>query len=372
MSHASARHPRLRSLAGLGLAVVLLAGCRSSTPPATSQTAGEDVVPVGAEPVQLGSLRATVHVSGSVVPADGAEFLVVAPEPARVIEVTRNQGEPVNAGDLLVRFELPGVTQELARQQADLAQLQARVENARVNRQRVADFVERGLVARNDLNQAERELTDAQDAVAAAAAAVKRSEETAARASVRAPFSGIVATRLHNPGDLVQASATDPVLRVVDPTRLEVLAAVPGADASRVVQGATARVAGLVVDGQAIPLVVAGRPSAATDSQGRLPIRMTFMAPHALAVDSMVEIDIDAEERSDVVFVPQTALVGSGQDAAVFVAADDVAERRAVTLGVTTERGVEILSGLQAGELVITRGQDVVRHGTRISAAVTR
>jgi len=350
---------------------LLLAGCRPSAPADTLTGTEEDVVPVGAEPAQLGSLRATIHVSGSVVPADGAEYLVVAPETARVIEVTHNPGDAVAAGDVLVRFELPGVAQELARLQADMAQLQAQVENARVNRQRVADFVERGLVARNDLARAERELVDAQDAANAAATAVTRSETTAARAIVRAPFTGIVATRLHNPGDVVQPSSTDPVLRVVDPTRLEVLAAVPGADASRVVQGATARIAGSV-DGQVAPLVVSGRPSVVADSQGRLPVRLSFTGATTVKVDTAVEIDIDAEERSNVVFVSPTAIVGSGQDAAVFVAANDVAERRTVTTGVTTDRGVEIVSGLQAGELVITRGQDVVRHGTRISAAVAR
>ena len=41
------------------------------------------------------------------------------------------------------------------------------------------------------------------------------------RATVRATFDGVVAKRMHNPGDLVEATSGDPVLRIIDPRRLE-------------------------------------------------------------------------------------------------------------------------------------------------------
>ncbi len=351
----------------------LTVACRQQpSRPAVETTEDNAITPVGVQPAQIGSLRAVIHASGSIVPADGAEFLAIAPEPARIVDVTRNQGEPVSAGDVIVRFELPSATQELARQQAELARVEAQLENVRATRNRVADFVERGLVARNELNQADREVIDAQTSVTAATAAVKRAQDLVTRATVRAPFSGIVANRFHNPGDLAQATTTDPVVRIIDPNRLEVLAIVPGADASRVLPGASARVAG-VVDGQPVKLTVTARPSGIPDAEGKLRARLTFAAaPKTLMVDSPVEIDIDAEERTNVVFVDPTALVATGQNAAVFVAVDDVAQRRAVMTGVTTELGVEITSGLNVGELVITRGQTNLKDGDRISAAVTR
>lgn len=363
---------RRRSAMPWAMTLGLLAFTACSQPAPRSAPLDEDanrVIPVGARAAQVGSLRATIHVSGSVVPADGAEFLAIAPEPARIIEITRNEGDPVSAGDVLVRFELATSTQELARQQADMARLQAQLENVRATRQRTLDFVERGLVPRNDLGQADRDLAEAETAVAAAERTLERAEDSAARAILRAPFAGVVASRLQNPGDLALASPSTPVLRVVDPTRLEVLALVPGADASRVLPGASARVAGFV-DGQAIPLTVASQPSGMPDSEGRLRVRLTFAAPAALTVDSPVEVDIDGEERQNVVFVPPSALVATGADAAVFVAVGDLAERRAVTTGVTTTTGVEIVSGLEAGELVITRGQGAVTDGARISAAI--
>ena len=57
---------------------------------------------------------------------------------------------------------------------------------------------------------------------------------------MRATFDGIIVKRLHNPGDIAEAVASDPVL-AIDPHRLEVVASVPLADATRVTEGATAR-----------------------------------------------------------------------------------------------------------------------------------
>src|SRR6185436_3911152 len=79
--------------------------------------------------------------------------------------------------------------------------------------------------------------------LAGAQAQAGAAERVAARSVVRATFDGIVAKRSHNPGDLVEATASDAVLRVIDPRHLEATAAVPITDAPRVRVGARARLA---------------------------------------------------------------------------------------------------------------------------------
>ena len=65
--------------------------------------------------------------------------------------------------------------------------------------------------------------------------------QLASRQTVAATFDGVIAKRFHNPGDLVEATASDPVLRVIDPARLQVDASVAISDLSRIVMGATGR-----------------------------------------------------------------------------------------------------------------------------------
>jgi RND family efflux transporter MFP subunit len=378
--------PRLRTALGGFCVALALTGCRRDAPQVAERQ--ETVVPVGAVAAQRAAIRAVLHVSGIVVPAQGGEFLVLAPEPTRLVDVMKAAGDTVKSGDVLARFDLPSAAQNVSRLTAELAAAEAQLENTRVNRDRVRGFVERGLVARRDLETAERDLVDAQDAVTRARTALGAAQAGAGRAVVRAPFDGIVVTRMHNPGDMV-VSTTDPILRIVDPRRLEVIASIPRQDQSRVVTGATARVAaagtelvrltvaGRAADVSGLPAGANGRAGAGTGTGApaeadTVPFRLVFATTSTLAVDTPVQLDIDAEERTDTVLVPTEALVRDGNDVAVFVAADSRAERRGVKTGIEDAARTEIVDGVRAGELVITRGHVGLADGAAITVATDR
>jgi RND family efflux transporter MFP subunit len=265
---------------------------------------------------------------------------------------------------------MPSATQEVARQQAEVQRAQALLESARVAQTRAGDLVGRGMISRTDMDVANRELADAEGAVARAEAARRVAETAAGRAIIRAPFSGVIVKRLHQPGDVVQGLVTDPVLRLVDPKRIEITALIPAADVSRVQHGASARLAS-GVEGRMVPLTVAAPPNPADLSgNGYVRARLTFVDATTLPVDTPVEVDIDAEERRNVVFISPDALVRTGTETAVFVAVGDRAQRRVVTTGVADDQGIEITSGLRSGELVITRGQGSLADGAQINVAI--
>jgi cobalt-zinc-cadmium efflux system membrane fusion protein len=357
------------AMAAILCSAVIAAACRREPPPAVERQ--ETLVAVGAVPAEKAFIRSVVHASGVITPAEGAEFLVVAPEPARIAEVNKADGDPVRSGDLLARFDLPSASQEVARLAADLAAAEALLENARVNQNRVADFVERGLVPRRDRDIADRERADAQAAVERVRTQHERAVAAAGRAIVRAPFDGVVAGRRHNPGDMVLSTSTDPVLRVVDPRRLDVVAFVGEADVSRVVPGATARIT-VPISPMPIGLKVARRLAERAGPDNNLPFLLAFDTDVQLAVDSRVEIDIDAEERASAVLVPAEALIRDGGETVVMVVADSRAARRVVTTGIQDAQRVEITSGVRAGELVITRGHIGLSDGAGINVAVER
>jgi RND family efflux transporter MFP subunit len=358
----------MKVIAGVAVALAItLAGCDKTQSPNPADE-GPLAVAVAARTAETGSLRAVIRASGVVVPAEGAEFLLIAPEPARILEVTRAENDPVSSGDVLVRLELPFASQDVVRQRAELARVQAQLEGERLAQARTRDLVDRGLVARRELETADRSLAEAQDAVTRAAAAAAVADTAAARAVIRAPFSGIVARRLHNPGDMVQAAATDPILRLVDPARVEIIATVTAAEAPRVLPGASARLVN-AVDGATVALSVASRGAAAGNG-GSVPVRLVAASPLTVPVDTAVAIEIDAEERAGVVFVAPEVIVRDGNESVVMVAVGDRAERRIVQTGVAIERRVEVVSGLRAGELVITQGHIGLPDGALINVVV--
>src|SRR5262245_10514625 len=199
--------PRLTAASTLALlAAVSIACTQRRVQEDAAET--ENIVPVGGEVVRAGSIRAVIHATGVVTPASGAEFLAIAPEPARIAEITREVGQPVTSGDTIVRFDIPSASESVARQRAEVARLQALVENARIAQGRAREVFDRGIISRREMEDADRELANAQAEVGRADVARVAAESALARSVIRAPFNGIVVARLHNPGDLVQSTAT--------------------------------------------------------------------------------------------------------------------------------------------------------------------
>ena len=100
-----------------------------------------------------------------------------------------------------------------------------------------------------------------------------------------------------------------------------------------------------------------------------VPVRLAFVAPAAFPSGMAVEVDIDAEQHSNVVLVPAAAIVREGEETAVFVAVDGKARRRPVKIGVATAEHVEIVSGVRAGEPVIVDGQAGLPDDAAITAS---
>ena len=345
---------------------VLLSFLWSCGKNAADEIESETVVSVTTATASLGNIRGVVHATGVVNPAPGAELVVVAPQAARIAEVPKAAGDPVRRGDVLVRFEIPASTADVQRGQAELARAQATLDNTVAAQTRTEELFARGVAARKDVEEATRAVADARAGLTQAQASLGAARTVAGRATVRATFDGIVAKRQHNPGDLVDASASDPVLRVIDPRRLEVIASVPLADASRIELGAPAHTVNTAIAGQQIALKVLSRPAAVETGTPTIPVRLGFAAPPNLAAGTPVDVEIDAEQHNNVVLVPAAAVVREADKTAVFVAAGGKAERRAVSLGLTDGAHVEVVSGLKAGEAVIVDGQAGLPDGAAI------
>jgi RND family efflux transporter MFP subunit len=342
---------------------LLVAGCgRNSVEEIESSTA----VPVVVAAAVVKTIQGTITTTGVVAPAPGADLVVSAPEAARIAEIAHGEGDRVRKGELLVRFEIPTMTATVEQRRAELEQAKVRVEQARASVERLTGLFERGVAARKDVEDARRELADAQAALVQAASGAAAAGALAERSTVHAPFAGVVAKRWHNPGDIVEPAATDPILRLIDPERVEAVAAVPIADVARVAPRQRARVAapgGLLVDA-----VVASLPAAVDPASATASVRLTLKGPQRLAVGTPVQIEIFAETRDHALVVPSDAIVHEGeQSIAVVAGTDKKAHRKPVTLGLTAGNETEVRAGIAPGDLVIVKGQAALPDGAAIA-----
>jgi RND family efflux transporter MFP subunit len=341
----------------LGVTAIALATAAACSKPAVEETESEAPVPVKVEPAETGSIRGVLHATGVINPAPDGELIVIAPEAARIAEIAKAEGDRVARGDVLVRFEIPSLQAEVQRQAAEVQRAQATLANARANQVRQRELFERGIAARKDVEDADRMVADAEAAVGQGEASRAAAVMAAARTVVRASLDGVIAKRFHNPGDLVEAAASDPVLRVIDPRRLGVVASIPLSEARRVVVGSSAWLKSEATGLPDLALKVVSRPAQVEQGTATIPVRLVFVGQGNLAAGTPVQVDIDAEQHTNVVLIPAAALVREGEETAVFVAMGDKAQRRPVQIGLTDGTNIEILSGVKAGEMVIVDGQ---------------
>jgi RND family efflux transporter MFP subunit len=344
---------------------LLAVACAHDAP---EEVESETVVTVTTATAATGSITAVVHATGTVTIAAGAEQLVTAPEAARIVELPKAVGDNVRKGDVLARFEIPSSPAEASKQRAEVVRAEARLDMAHKALARVQDLFNRGVAAKREVEAAEREIADAEADLETAQASRAAADVGASRSVVRAAFDGVVEKRTHNAGEFVQADA-EPILRVVDPQRFEVTAAIPLADAARVVVGAAASVAGPSTGSPRIALRVVSRPLSVAEGTATVPVRLAFAGTPRFPLGAPVQVAIEAEVRNNVVLVPAPAVVHEGDETAVFVVNGDTAQRRPVTVGITDQDQTEIRSGLKAGEIVIVSGQNGLPDGAKVTAA---
>jgi RND family efflux transporter MFP subunit len=232
---------------------------------------------------------------------------------------------------------------------------------------RIAGLVDRGVAARREMEEAQRDQAEAEGALARAESEAAAAEALAGRAIVTARFSGVVAKRWHNPGDMVDASASDPILRVIDPAKLQVLASVPAGDVPRIAVGKTGRVTGPGGTAEEAVTVIA-RPAQLDPSGSVAEVRLAFKGATRLASGTPLQVSIVAETRGQAVLISADAVQHEGDEAFVMIVKDDKkAHRQVVETGLSANGQVEIVKGVAAGDRVIVKGHNGLPDGAAVT-----
>jgi RND family efflux transporter MFP subunit len=352
-------------LAVFVFACVAMGGCRRATP---SEEAATGPIAVATQPVQLGSLQSTISGPGTIVPSTAADWTIFPPESGRIAELPKAEGDAVQAGDVLVKFDFANLESDLAARQVQVQAATGQLDAAKSDLTRISAMYDRGYVPRNDFEAARNAVSQAETELTRAKQLLDVAKAAAERAVIKARFSGVIAKRFHQEGDLVNGAISDPVLRVIDPTRTQVAMRVPVQQVPLILPGQRGTVVsatGPVGD----PVSVVSRPTIDDPAASSVEVRLAFNNPSTLPVDSPVQVELLVDQRTNVMVLPTTAVL-KADDGTSFVmtaGSDGRAHRRAVRLGLTTKDRVEILSGISVGDRLIVKGLEQVADGTPIT-----
>lgn len=359
--------------------------------------------------VSRGTLVRDASVNGRVVAAVSPTLYAPA---ASTVTLKIRAGDSVKKGDLLAVLESPDLSNQLAREQSTLAELEAGVarqrilaEKQRLIARRDADEAEVARLGAERLLQrteggykagaiAEIDYLRAQDALksaqirskqAAQASGLETSDvalETRTKLSqlqrqrlvvqdnqrrvdelnVRAPVDGVVGTL--SVADRSVVAANTALMTVVDLSQLEVELEVPESYADDLGLGMSVEVN--IGATKAMGKLSALSPEVVRN-QVLARVRFDGTQPPGLRQSQRLTARVLIEEKPDVLMLPRGSFVENEGGRAAYVMDGGIAVRRPIQLGATSVSAVEILSGLKVGDKVVIAGTDAFENAERVS-----
>ncbi len=325
----------------LPLLVLALVGC-SRPEPTAAVAPGLPAVAVKLATVQAAEVPQLTEVSGTVRPVRRA--VLAARVMGAITELPITLGQRVEAGALLVKISAADADARLGQARSGLSVARRDLERERALLAKAASTAE---TVRN-----------LEDRLTGAEAAVREAEANLAFAEIRAPFSGVIARRLVNAGDL--AAPGQPLLEIEENTNFEIEAFVPASLASALTPGAVLPVD---ADGQRISGGLKEISSTADEATRSIGVKIAVPAGAAVRSEQFVRVQIPGSTLRTLL-VPASAVSVSGQMERVFVAGDgNRAVLRLVKTGALRGDQLEVLSGLSAGERVVAAPSATLRDG---------
>jgi len=345
------------------LTSAFLAGCSGDTDP---ELPVERTVAVAEVQPVADTLR---RFTGRLRAVDRSDLAFEVGGPISSIAV--ELGDSIEPGQVLAQIDPTPFRLALEAGQANLNNARAEFTDAQLDFERRNSLDGSGAVSQSSIDQASARLERARAQVAAMEAEVVTAEDTLSDSKLFAPFAGQVVARLAEPAEVVTAGS--PVLRVVGAgSQIEAVVLVSGValrelDIDQSVNlnhpGSGASTTGRIVE-----------IGAEANRAGMFPVTVQFnTGSGAFMPGESIEAAFTRSSDTGAVLIPATAFT-TRTDGSTWVFVIDSAEgtrvvARQVEVSDLIDEGAVVLSGLSAGEMIVTRGVDLLEDGQAVTLA---
>ena len=281
-------------------------------------------------------------------------------------------GSPVHQGELLADIETPEIDQELLQARAARDQSSAQVEIAKTSAKRWETLQKMDAVAQQETDERSSSYTQAQANLAAADANVRRLQQLESFKHIYAPFSGVLTKRNIDIGALINAGNNGPNQQLFNVARIDpirVYVNVPEIYAPSVRAGVKSKIelasiAGKEFSGNVVRTAEAIDPATRTLlTEIDVPNPKGELLPGAYA-----QVHFALNVQVPRLLVPVNALLFRAEGVrAAMVGNDGKVQLKAVAIGRDYGRDVEVLSGVEASDLLILNPADSLEDGEKVS-----
>ena len=332
--------------------------------PVAVQIGAENVVSVKSGTIVVGPI-----ISGELTPT--REATARAEIGGAVLEVAVEEAQAVARGALLARIETRTLedSRQSAASQVRSAENQLAV--ARRETERTERLVEAGALAARELDIARNTIATAEATLADAKSRLASAERSLGDTVIRAPFSGIVASRSVHTGDIVTPGAE--MFRIIDPSSMRLEASVPSEDLPALRVGASVDFTVRGYDRSFSGRIERIAPQADPTTR-QVPIYVAIPNVGGRLVAGLFAEGRVVSDSASGLIVPVNAVNTSEAEPWVLRVSNGTTERVPVMLGLRDPRReeVQVASGLNAGDTLLRGAAQGISPGTPVKVAASR
>ena len=328
---------------------------------------------VGVAVAEKADIPVTLEALGTVT---AAATTTVRPQVSGILQsVLFKEGQMVKAGQVLAQIDPRQFEMALLQASGQRQRDEAQLENAKLTLNRYRTLLTQDSIARQDVDTQAALVKQLEGTVMTDRAAEGTAKLNLGYTKVIAPISGRVGLRVVDIGNLVGSGDTNGIAVITQLSPIDVEFSIPQDTVPSVMQR--------VNDGAALPALALDRSRtntldsgkfSAMDNQvdvqtGTVKAKARFAnAKSTLFPSQFVNVRLELRTIKDAVMVPVTAVRhGTSGDFVYVVKADKTVTVRKVTRGQATVDKVQIASGLELGEQVITEGGDRLKEGAKVT-----
>ncbi len=343
---------RISMAAAVLLGAALLPGCNNGKLNVNfrKQAPGKPPVKVKVEAVGSTSSATTKTYVGRVEASKSAT--VLSPFPASLEKIDVKQGQTVRANQQVAKVYSTTVANTLS--------------SARATERQAQDAYDRLQAVKDNGSVPPVKLVEVETALARAKAALSSAQKAAYDCSVKAPFAGTVSEVYCEEGEDI--AIAQPIVKIVDLNSLEISISVPETEISSYAVGSYADVTIAAISDTPVRARLVRKGVDASLVAHSYDCRLELEAPIKELMPGMIcKVVFRSSAEGEIPVIPASVIRTDKVGRYVWtVSGSNVVEKKYVTTGDFAGKGVKILSGLEAGDLLIVEGAAKVSTGMKV------
>jgi len=316
-------------------------------------------VPVGVIEVSTSSLEEFINTTATVYPIkevslssemSGKYILQTNPSTGKTYAL----GDKVSSGDLIIKLEDEEYSNNLR-----IKSKEVDLEISTQEYEKLKSLYEKGGATMRELKNAEIGLINSRYDT-------ESSRINLAKMSVRAPFTGVIAELPYFTNG-TKVNANTMLVRIIDYSSLYLETNLPEKYFANLEKGLKVYVTSYTsTNDTLIGKITQISPSIDPEARTFTCFVNVDNKKQSILPGMFVKADLVINSSENTIVIPKDIIVSRGRDKFVFVVERGVADMRTITTGLESDKMIEVLSGLEAGESLVNKGYETLRDNSRV------